>query len=299
MLSFISGEANEFDARLKLPDVFCLFVLHFQLFRTTDKKFLKALWDVHKKVPAVPLIFNVLFFPDQFIITRLPVLARNIERKAQETVKLSKQNYLMQHNQNLSKTVDVQGASSIPINTTGNERTSFTVVLCCAANGLKLQPMLIFKRKTLPKENFPKCVEIRANENGWMNEQIMLSWLQTIWRKRKHSFFRPKAFLIMDSMKSHTSVLMVGMSDGEKNYTKTGKLKQASYENVSRWVLKAWNDVAETTVKNAFRKCNIIVKNDSDDESLLSSDSDVLGEDLINLLISESDESDFEGFFNC
>ncbi|GFU93982.1 uncharacterized protein TNCV_4503851 [Trichonephila clavipes] len=45
------------------------------------------------------------------------------------------------------------------------------------------------------------------------------------------------------------------MSDGEKNYTKTGKLKRASYENVSRWVLKAWNDVAETTVKNAFRKC--------------------------------------------
>ncbi|GFU76501.1 uncharacterized protein TNCV_1234071 [Trichonephila clavipes] len=86
----------------------------------------------------------------------------------------------------------------------------------------------------------------------------------------------------------------------KKNYTKTGKLKRASYENVSRWVLKAWNDVAETTVKNAFRKCNIIVKNDSDDEeSLLSSDSDVLREDLINLFISESDESDFEGFFNC
>ncbi|GFU30538.1 pogo transposable element with KRAB domain [Trichonephila clavipes] len=65
-----------------------------------------------------------------------------------------------------TRTVDIQGASSIPINTTGNERTSFTVVLCCAANGLKLSPMLIFKRKTLPKENFPKCVEIRANENG-------------------------------------------------------------------------------------------------------------------------------------
>ncbi|GFW45265.1 pogo transposable element with KRAB domain [Trichonephila clavipes] len=203
-----------------------------------------------------------------------------------------------------TRTVDVQGASSIPINTTGNERTSFTVVLCCAANGLKLPPMFIFKRKTLPKENFPKGVEIRANKNGWMNEQIMLSWLQTIWRKRKNSFFRPKAILIMDSMKSHVSEnvrnalksasakiaiipggltkklqpLDVGinrsfkfkvrklweqwMSDGEKNYTKTGKLKRASYENVSCWVLKAWNDVAETTVKNAFRKCNIIVKND-------------------------------------
>ncbi|GFT12835.1 WASH complex subunit 4 [Nephila pilipes] len=99
------GQSNEFDSRLKLPDIFCLFALHFQLFRTADKKFLKALWDVHKKVPAVPLVFNVLFFPDQFIITRLPVLARNIERKAQEAVKLSKQNYLMHHNNILTKDV--------------------------------------------------------------------------------------------------------------------------------------------------------------------------------------------------
>ncbi|GFT83665.1 hypothetical protein TNCV_2825971 [Trichonephila clavipes] len=38
-----------------------------------------------------------------------------------------------------TRTVDVQGASSIPINTTGNERTSFTVVLCCAANGQFLE----------------------------------------------------------------------------------------------------------------------------------------------------------------
>ncbi|GFU32044.1 pogo transposable element with KRAB [Trichonephila clavipes] len=142
-----------------------------------------------------------------------------------------------------TRTVDVQGASSIPINTTGNERSSFTEVLCCAANDVSINRS--FKSK-----------------------------LRKLWGQ--------------------------WMSDGEKNYTKTGKLKRASYENVSRWVLKAWNDVAETTVKNAFRKCNIIVKNDSDDEeSLLSSDSDVLREDLINLFISESDESDFEGFFNC
>ncbi|GFU01408.1 hypothetical protein TNCV_54091 [Trichonephila clavipes] len=53
-----------------------------------------------------------------------------------------------------TRTVDVQGASGIPINTTGNERTSFTVVLYCAANGLKLPPMLIFKRKRSQKKTF-------------------------------------------------------------------------------------------------------------------------------------------------
>ncbi|GFT92801.1 hypothetical protein TNCV_739861 [Trichonephila clavipes] len=41
------------------------------------------------------------------------------------------------------------------------------------------------------------------------------------------------------------------ISDGEKNFTKIRKLKPASYENVSNYVLKAWN-VLETTIKNAF-----------------------------------------------
>ncbi|GFU93981.1 hypothetical protein TNCV_4503841 [Trichonephila clavipes] len=53
-----------------------------------------------------------------------------------------------------TRTVDVQGASSIPINTTGNETTSFTVVLCCAANGLKLPPTLILKEKRSQKKTF-------------------------------------------------------------------------------------------------------------------------------------------------
>ncbi|GIZ00953.1 WASH complex subunit 4 [Caerostris extrusa] len=98
------GDINdEFDARVKLPDICCLFVLHFHLFRTADKKLFKALWDTYKKVPAVPLISNLLWFPDQFLLTRLPVLARNIERKTQEAVKLARQTYLINRSQNLTK----------------------------------------------------------------------------------------------------------------------------------------------------------------------------------------------------
>ncbi|GFY31570.1 HTH CENPB-type domain-containing protein [Trichonephila clavipes] len=63
-----------------------------------------------------------------------------------------------------TRTVDVQGASSIPINTTGNERTSFTVVLCCAANGLKLPP-IIFKRKTLVSHFAQVLLVVQFNES--------------------------------------------------------------------------------------------------------------------------------------
>ncbi|XP_015922482.2 WASH complex subunit 4 [Parasteatoda tepidariorum] len=99
------GESNEFDARLKIPDVCCLFVLHFYLFRVMDKKFFKSLWDIYKKVPAVPLIANIMWFPDMFLLTRLPLVARSVDRKSQDAVKLSRQSYLLQKNQNLLKDV--------------------------------------------------------------------------------------------------------------------------------------------------------------------------------------------------
>ena len=102
-----------------------------------------------------------------------------------------------------NRTVSSKGEKSIPISTTGNEKTAFTVVLSCAANGTKFPPMVIFKRKTIPKENFPKGIEVRANEKGWMNEEEMTGWLNSVFRKRKGMFFKPKALLIMDSMKAH------------------------------------------------------------------------------------------------
>ena len=49
-----------------------------------------------------------------------------------------------------NKTVDVKGAKKIMIKASGNEKTHYTVVLVCCADGTKLPPLLIFKRKTLP-----------------------------------------------------------------------------------------------------------------------------------------------------
>lgn len=102
-----------------------------------------------------------------------------------------------------SRTVNKVGESTVGIITTGHEKTSFTCVLSCTASGVKLNPILIFKRKTLPKGDFPKDILIRANEKGWNNESIMQDWLQEVWRKRKGAFFNPKGLLIMDSMRAH------------------------------------------------------------------------------------------------
>jgi len=46
-----------------------------------------------------------------------------------------------------NKTVDVEGAKTIMIKTSGNKKTRYTVVLACCADGTKLPPLLILKEK--------------------------------------------------------------------------------------------------------------------------------------------------------
>ncbi|GFT45769.1 HTH CENPB-type domain-containing protein [Trichonephila clavipes] len=55
-----------------------------------------------------------------------------------------------------NKTMNMKGTKAIHIKTTGHEKSPFTVVTSCLADGTKLKPMVIFKRKTVPKSNFPK-----------------------------------------------------------------------------------------------------------------------------------------------
>uniref|UniRef100_A0A8C7WSV8 DDE-1 domain-containing protein n=1 Tax=Oryzias sinensis TaxID=183150 RepID=A0A8C7WSV8_9TELE len=104
----------------------------------------------------------------------------------------------------VSHTVEKTGTSTIAIRTTGHEKSAFTVVLGCQADVQKLSPMVIFKRKTIPKEKFPAGVIVKANEKGWMDEGKMKEWLSEVYVKRPGGFFHASpSLLICDSMRAH------------------------------------------------------------------------------------------------
>jgi hypothetical protein len=79
------------------------------------------------------------------------------------------------------------------------------VVLCITADGLKLPPMVIFKRKTDPKGCNSKDIIISTNDKGWMNSKVMKFWLGNVWQKRKMNFLNPKSLLMLDSCRAHTT----------------------------------------------------------------------------------------------
>ena len=87
----------------------------------------------------------------------------------------------------MSHTVDAVGQKQYT--TTGIENVNFTCVLAVTAESYKLTPMIIFKRKTVPKENFPPGIVVKVNPKRWMDRGMIHVWLNSCYRKIPGGFF--------------------------------------------------------------------------------------------------------------
>ncbi|XP_063053067.1 WASH complex subunit 4 [Engraulis encrasicolus] len=99
------GEPSEIDQRDKYAGVSGLFVLHFHIFRTVDKKLYRSLLDVCKKVPAVTLTANIIWFPDAFLVNKVPPAAKLLDKKSLLSIRAHREAFLQQKAQTLAKDV--------------------------------------------------------------------------------------------------------------------------------------------------------------------------------------------------
>ncbi|KAK6753682.1 hypothetical protein RB195_012959 [Necator americanus] len=66
--------------------------------------------------------------------------------------------------------------------------------------------MLIFKKKLMPKGQFPPDVIVKTNEKGWMNQELMKEWIVEVWNKREnHNSDPDRSLLIFDSARCHVT----------------------------------------------------------------------------------------------
>jgi hypothetical protein len=64
-------------------------------------------------------------------------------------------------------TVDTNGSKSVLVKTTGHEKLRITMMLSVLADGRKLTPFVILRRKNLPKEKLPTGIIFKCNDRGY------------------------------------------------------------------------------------------------------------------------------------
>ena len=82
-------------------------------------------------------------------------------------------------------TIEKKGIFTVTIRTNSAGKKRFTVKLACMADGTKLPPYIVFKCITLPKGvTFPSGAIVRTQAKGWMDDNIMRDWIDTVWGNR-------------------------------------------------------------------------------------------------------------------
>jgi len=75
----------------------------------------------------------------------------------------------------------------------------YTVVLACCADGTKLPPLLIFKRKMLPEDVIPHGIYVHVHSKGWMDGEGMKLWLEKVWSKHLGGLLKKDIFISVRS----------------------------------------------------------------------------------------------------
>ena len=99
-------------------------------------------------------------------------------------------------------TVDEVGEKT-RLKTTGHEKSKVSVCLAAKADGTKLKPFVVFpstkcETKQLDEGCKNKCF-VASSVNGWMNEELTLSWVKRVLGK----FSFAQRMLAWDSFKCH------------------------------------------------------------------------------------------------
>jgi hypothetical protein len=83
-----------------------------------------------------------------------------------------------------SYTLDVNGAKSVVIKTSGYVNIHAAVMLAVLADGSKLPLHVTLNCETLPKEHLPRGVIVRCQPKCWMTNERMKDWLLVVWNRR-------------------------------------------------------------------------------------------------------------------
>ncbi|CAB5321968.1 unnamed protein product [Rhizophagus irregularis] len=194
-------------------------------------------------------------------------------------------------------TINQKKAKTVSICTIGHEQSSFTVILVCMADGMKLPAICIFKLKNILKEKFPYGIYIRVNEKGWVNKQEMLCRKNTniaMISSSCTSKLQPLNIAINKNFKSKVKDRYNNwMISNIHAFTPAGKIKRPFYLTVTIWVKELWDEVDENLIQRSFKSCGILTNIDSSEDDCIFDHNSLLNRDnkVLKNLNNSTDEN--------
>lgn len=107
------------------------------------------------------------------------------------------------------------GTKSVIIKTLGNEKMCITVMLAVLADGIKLPPYVILKRKTMLKDQLPTGIIVWCQNQGWMSTDLMKDWLNIVWNRRPGVLVHKRRMLVLGAFKGYLTPAMKNIVGGK------------------------------------------------------------------------------------
>ena len=81
-------------------------------------------------------------------------------------------------------TINSTGAKEVALKSTGNEKVRVSICLTTKADGMKMNPSIVFKGAKQESAVLNDCFKgrcvVTSSSNSWMNEELVLSYLGKI-----------------------------------------------------------------------------------------------------------------------
>ena len=109
-------------------------------------------------------------------------------------------------------TIEKKGQKTITIHTFGKSKERVSCILCIFGNGMKAAPMLVFKgvpenllenKLNKIKVVLEKKIYVTCQQNAWVDSNIFIKWLNTIWFRSYQFRELKESILYFDEASSH------------------------------------------------------------------------------------------------
>ncbi|CAI7798869.1 unnamed protein product [Closterium sp. NIES-53] len=167
------------------------------------------------------------------------------------------------------RTVEEVGSRSVPVRSGGYQKERVTVMLACTASGEKLKPWVFFKRKTVPKGDFPsvrprKALLVLDSYRGHLTPEVKkkfgeLNLVPAVIPAGCTSEIQPLDIAVNRSFKAIVRQLYQEWfeREGVDTLTKKGNIKKPPVELTLKWISTAWKSVPKELIQRAFLTCGI------------------------------------------